>query len=342
MIRKKYILIIFIFNLLLFYCVPPYIGYAQKKKGKKEISVQDVCKDGCPDSDGDGVPNYLDKCPNIPGAATSHGCPDSDGDGIADYVDDCPNLFGLPEFNGCPDSDGDGISDNLDVCPNEPGPRSNNGCPELKTFIQNELVETNSTPPEEEPNNLEYEDKIDLDHSVVDKSTYSIYEQIIDSNYSPDVIHQNDKANNLPKDIQLRTIEPNKQEIKPDPLYKSDYSISSNFVLPASEKAYMNLLLHNISFEPGRNKMDDNSKQSIISFAEILKKYPNWKLVIHSYAYDADSDYRNLQLSENRAIYIKSALVKQFIENNRIETIGHGSIDKQYSNRECYILFQIK
>ncbi|THD69205.1 OmpA family protein [Robertkochia marina] len=84
---------------------------------------------GCPDSDGDGIEDSKDACPNEAGSLDMNGCPDSDGDGIADNVDECPEVAGLAEFNGCPDSDGDGISDNKDECPNEAGPAENNGCP---------------------------------------------------------------------------------------------------------------------------------------------------------------------------------------------------------------------
>ncbi|WP_224487965.1 OmpA family protein [Robertkochia flava] len=84
---------------------------------------------GCPDSDGDGIEDSKDACPNEAGSLDMNGCPDSDGDGIADNVDDCPEVPGLAEFNGCPDTDGDGIPDNKDECPNEAGPAENNGCP---------------------------------------------------------------------------------------------------------------------------------------------------------------------------------------------------------------------
>jgi OmpA-OmpF porin, OOP family len=46
------------------------------------------------DSDGDGVPDYRDRCPGTPPgvAVDEHGCPlDSDGDGVPDYRDDCPD-----------------------------------------------------------------------------------------------------------------------------------------------------------------------------------------------------------------------------------------------------------
>jgi len=45
------------------------------------------------DSDGDGVPDSRDRCPNTPKGAPvdEHGCPlDSDGDGVPDYKDNCP------------------------------------------------------------------------------------------------------------------------------------------------------------------------------------------------------------------------------------------------------------
>jgi OOP family OmpA-OmpF porin len=63
---------------------------------------------GCPvDSDGDGVPDYLDKCPGTPSgvAVGSDGCPlDSDGDGVPDNLDKCPGTpKGVPvNDSGCP------------------------------------------------------------------------------------------------------------------------------------------------------------------------------------------------------------------------------------------------
>ncbi|MGS2740693.1 OmpA family protein [Sinomicrobium sp. M5D2P17] len=85
---------------------------------------------GCPDSDGDGIPDKDDACPNEAGPAELNGCPDSDGDGVPDKDDACPDTPGSVELNGCPDSDGDGIVDKDDECPNEAGPASLNGCPD--------------------------------------------------------------------------------------------------------------------------------------------------------------------------------------------------------------------
>ncbi|MGY0391110.1 OmpA family protein [Bizionia sp. KMM 8389] len=84
---------------------------------------------GCPDTDGDGIEDSKDSCPNEAGPAEFNGCPDTDGDGIADKDDACPTVAGLKELNGCPDADGDGVADKDDKCPNEAGPAANNGCP---------------------------------------------------------------------------------------------------------------------------------------------------------------------------------------------------------------------
>ena len=97
----------------------------------------DMCPDvpglaefnGCPDSDGDGIADKDDKCPDTAGLEEFDGCADSDGDGIADPNDDCPNEAGSEALDGCPDSDGDGIADKDDDCPDEAGPKANNGCP---------------------------------------------------------------------------------------------------------------------------------------------------------------------------------------------------------------------
>ena len=84
---------------------------------------------GCPDSDADGIEDRQDDCPQEAGLAELNGCPDTDGDGIADNQDDCPTVAGLAELNGCPDADGDGVKDADDECPDEAGPAENNGCP---------------------------------------------------------------------------------------------------------------------------------------------------------------------------------------------------------------------
>jgi OOP family OmpA-OmpF porin len=109
---------------------------------------------GCEvDSDGDGVKDSMDKCPGTPPgvAVDSSGCPlDSDGDGVTDDKDKCPNTVAgaTVDENGCElDSDKDGVVDRLDECPNtKPGVQVDiKGC-EIKDQIALRGVnfETNS------------------------------------------------------------------------------------------------------------------------------------------------------------------------------------------------------
>jgi len=91
------------------------------------------------DSDKDGVPDNLDKCPDTPAgvAVDKDGCPlDSDNDGVPDYLDKCPNTpSGVAvDKAGCPlDSDKDGVPDYLDKCPDTPAGAAvdKDGCPTI-------------------------------------------------------------------------------------------------------------------------------------------------------------------------------------------------------------------
>jgi OOP family OmpA-OmpF porin len=82
------------------------------------------------------VPDYKDKCPTPAGVVVdATGCAiDSDGDGVRDDVDQCPDTrpgTKVDEF-GCPgDADGDGVTDDLDQCPDTPAgwQVDSRGCP---------------------------------------------------------------------------------------------------------------------------------------------------------------------------------------------------------------------
>ncbi len=108
------------------------------------------------DSDEDGIPDNLDKCPDKPGPKENDGCPDdpiaaeedpeeeeeeiadlndpladSDQDGVLNKDDLCPDVVGLIKNDGCPlgDRDKDGIRDDIDKCPDVFGLANNTGCP---------------------------------------------------------------------------------------------------------------------------------------------------------------------------------------------------------------------
>lgn len=105
-------------------------------------SLKNSFKKNIFDSDGDGIPDDQDLCPNVPGqkkdndldgiidsddhcycekgSKRSMGCPDDDDDGVPNKTDECPKLKGTKKTKGCPDTDGDGIPDKQDPNPLQP------------------------------------------------------------------------------------------------------------------------------------------------------------------------------------------------------------------------------
>jgi len=117
-----------------FYTLQAVASYAFGKPTKQKASRRPRdSEDKIPsaDSDGDGVNDDKDECPDLPGLRSVKGCPDADRDGIRDADDLCPELAGLPTLSGCPDQDEDGIADKDDNCPEVKGVLAYRGCPAI-------------------------------------------------------------------------------------------------------------------------------------------------------------------------------------------------------------------
>jgi len=149
----------------MFYSIGALFNLKINKKAKKKpvrepridtdgdgvIDSKDECPDkkglprfkGCPDTDNDGIQDKKDQCPDVPGIFRYKGCPvpDKDGDGVNDEEDKCPDVPGTVKRKGCPapDTDGDGVNDDDDKCPTTKGPASNAGCPEVKAEVKKKL-----------------------------------------------------------------------------------------------------------------------------------------------------------------------------------------------------------
>ena len=106
------------------------VGFSDIIKTHYQTSLGLVIKFGGKDTDGDGVYDKEDACPEVAGLKEFNGCPDADGDGVKDSDDACPSVAGLASMNGCPDSDGDGVADKDDMCPSSKGTKANKGCPD--------------------------------------------------------------------------------------------------------------------------------------------------------------------------------------------------------------------
>ncbi|GER58570.1 OmpA family protein [Patiriisocius marinus] len=212
---------------------------------------------GCPDTDLDGIEDRQDACPNTPGVAEFNGCPDTDGDGIADPQDACPTIAGLASMNGCPDADGDGITDADDACPNEAGPKANNGCPWADT---------------------------DGD-GILDKDDKCPNEVGVASN------------NGCPEAAPQVTVEIIKQ--------LNDYSKT-------------------ILFDTGKSTIRQESYGVLQNIADIMKEYPDASFLIEGHTDSQGSEATNNKLSNNRAASVRTYLTTIGMSANRLSSIGYG------------------
>jgi outer membrane protein OmpA-like peptidoglycan-associated protein len=102
---------------------PPLIGAeveinigVELHLGEHHVKTPEVVVEKPPDldTDGDGIPDVRDKCPDRPedkdGFEDADGCPDidNDGDHVLDIADKCPNepetVNGFEDEDGCPDT----------------------------------------------------------------------------------------------------------------------------------------------------------------------------------------------------------------------------------------------
>lgn len=126
------------------------------------------------DSDGDGIGDNQDLCPNekedIDGFEDEDGCPDldNDHDGVTDSKDKCviaaEDIDGFEDYDGCPepDNDMDGILDINDKCPNEAEDfdsfEDNDGCPDNDNDTDG-ILDVNDQCPNEVETKNNYQDE---------------------------------------------------------------------------------------------------------------------------------------------------------------------------------------
>jgi outer membrane protein OmpA-like peptidoglycan-associated protein len=147
--------------------VPDYLDLCVTVKGTVN---------GCPDADGDGVPDKDDKCKDVKGVARYNGCPvpDTDADGVNDDDDQCPSIAGVKENNGCPaDRDGDGIYDKDDKCPDAAGTAENNGCP-MKIIDGGKLIKSATDA-------MTYYIRFDFDKADITMDAFKVLREIVNT-----------------------------------------------------------------------------------------------------------------------------------------------------------------
>ena len=230
-----------------------------------------VDANGCPiDSDGDGVCDGLDQCPNTPRGATvdARGCPkDSDGDGVYDGIDQCPDTPKgcTVDARGCPiDSDGDGVCDGIDTCPNTP-----TGC------------------------------KVDATGCPVDTDGDGVCDGL-------------DKCPDTPLGTKVNSDGcPPLTEVQQRETELLDTGM---------------IRLQDIKFETAKSNILPESRHNLDVVGEVLSKWPQLQIEIGGHCDSRGSDAYNLALSRRRVTSVRAYLLQHFpkLEAKQLIAKGYG------------------
>ena len=268
---------------------------------------------GCPDSDGDGIADNTDACPDVAGVAAANGCPDSDGDGIADGQDACPTVAGLANFQGCPDSDNDGIKDSEDECPNEAGTIANKGCP-LADSDNDGVVDaedacpqvagpasTNGCPDSDGDGVIDKDDACPDVKGTVNGCPDTDKDGVIDKSDKCPTLGGNVDANGCP-------------------------------IVEERVKEVFTRALQGIQFETGSNRIRNSSKTILGEVVSIMQENPAYKLTIAGHTDSVGGSDANQRLSQRRADAVRFYLINQGVPAERLTAIGYGEVQPIASN----------
>jgi len=311
------------------------IVYMLGGKKKKKDKVEDV---NFKDSDGDGVSDDIDLCPQVKGEPELSGCPDTDGDGVADYRDACPDVKGTKELSGCPDTDGDGVPDNEDECPNLQGSKLNHGCPEKDVFMDkdNDGVEDKDDrcPDQAGPASAGGCPDTDGDGvpDFVDKCPTLSGSSANNGCPDRDGDGVNDNIDNCPDKPGLAIYNgcPDTDGDGMDdfndrcPNMAGPVENKGCPKISREDKKTLNVAMRAVQFDIGKATLKPISYKILNQVADIMKRYPDYNLVISGHTDNTGSASKNQSLSANRAKSCYDYLVAQRISEKRMSYVGYG------------------
>ncbi len=265
------------------------------------------------DTDGDGLRDDVDRCPNNPEDfdlfEDTDGCPepDNDRDGILDERDACPNVpedrDGDHDDDGCPegdegDRDGDGILDRVDQCPDQPEDRDQfqdqDGCPDPDND-QDGILDTDDLC----PNDAEDRDNFEDQNGCPDPDN--------DHDRIPD---QRDRCPNDPETYNGTDDE----DGCPD---------QGQVVVEEGQIR----ILQAINFETNSARIRPDSVPIVEAVARTLVGNPQIELVeVQGHADERGNDEHNLRLTQDRAASVVQALVDRGVDRGRLHSAGFGEL----------------
>ncbi len=303
------------------------------------------------DSDGDGLEDEIDLCPQVAGPRELKGCPDQDEDGVPDYRDDCPAVAGIAAFKGCPDTDGDGISDNDDECPNMAGVPENKGCPEdkdgmgkLEKMDDDKDTDMDGVPDSKDrcPNtkgsasNDGCPDSQDKDGDGIpdaeDRCPNLRGSASAKGCPDRDGDGVSDFDDRCPDKAGLRALSgcPDSDGDGIDDgrdRCPNEYGSVANNGCPgidASDLSTLETAMRAVQFNTGKATLKIESNTVLNQIGDIMQKYPNYNLVIEGHTDNVGSAVNNQLLSERRAQACYEYLIRRGISPARMTHTGYG------------------
>jgi len=298
----------------------------EKMKSIDELMLEKNISD---DSDGDGIRNDLDLCPQSPGPKELNGCPDGDGDTIPDYKDACPNTAGLKAFKGCPDSDSDGISDNEDECPNMPGTITNKGCPDNDSDSDGVPNEIDRCPNiAGSPNNGGCPEPttpiVRTKAAVADSDGDGIRDQDDKCPYSAGIAAYNGCPDSDGDGI----------DDSRDACPGEAGSVANNGCpdIAKEDRDLLELAMRAVQFDSGKASLKSESNRVLNQISDIMFRYPNYRLAIEGHTDNTGNASANQILSEKRAQACYKYLLAKGVPASQISFKGFGEANPISNN----------
>jgi outer membrane protein OmpA-like peptidoglycan-associated protein len=263
---------------------------------------------GAKDTDGDGIKDKDDLCPETPGKVELAGCPDKDNDGIADKDDACPDVAGKPEFKGCPDTDGDGVPDSEDACPTAAGKKDMKGCPDR--------------------DNDGVADKDDKCPDVAGKKEYAGCPDRDGDGIADNV----DDCPDVKGLAQFKGCPDTDGDGVPDNLDKCPevFGVASNFGCPEVKKSEFFKVVY---FDINKSVAITKYTADLDEIVAIMNDYSEVSVNVEGHADETGTANYNLKLSAKRADYVINYLVKKGIAKERLVKKFYGKTKPAADNK---------
>ncbi len=336
--------------------------YAWGSQAKKQAEPVEAVSVLPQDSDGDGIGDSLDQCPNsVAGTIVDQsGCAmplDRDGDGVRDDLDRCPDspAGDKVDAKGCSvkvesavdDVDGDGVSDGQDFCPGTPSgvKVDGEGCPmdSDSDGVPDHVDECQDT-----PRGLLTDGKgctLDTDRDGVSDSR----DRCADT---PVGIHVNEKGcpldddrdgiydeiDDCPGTPEGVTVDamgcPDAPEKDRDADGVSDAldqcpdslegaTVDHRGCMVVTDQTTVNL---NIRFDTGKARVKPEYDAEIRKISDFMKAFPNTTTEVEGHTDNTGPEHVNRTLSQRRADSVRQYLISRFgIDPSRLTAKGHGA-----------------